>query len=349
MMLENAQGRRRHLLDEKSYGDVVRMNSIIGGRPQQPEPSGPSPRDHYQKPSDGQPQHQYHVSDRRAPSPSKPHARYRSPERNFAGPRRGRRSLAVEQDPYDVRAPDHYAPERPSFGAAVFGRGKLVRSPQPGRQRGRISPRGMREAGERPRHGFFQPDPSQEPQCISALRFNDPPRAVNNRHNVGQVRESIEWDNRNVGDRGPLWQQPPGASCRLNPIGALEQCSPPCRPAVALPSPCLTPPLRLRADSRDASQASTRGASPSWKVPAREGRRHLPGPQQQPGPMQEPFGDNVGKRAFTPPQSYTKPGASNVPPQLPDGKRKIEGPKPMVAAGGLQSLEDEVHSYTPSF
>ena len=45
-MLDIAQGRRRHLLDEKSHGDVVRMNSIIGGerRIQQPEPSGPSPR-----------------------------------------------------------------------------------------------------------------------------------------------------------------------------------------------------------------------------------------------------------------------------------------------------------------
>ena len=212
-MLEHAQGRRRHLLDEKSYGDVARMNSIISGRPQQPEPSGPSPRDHYQKPSDGRPQHQSHVSDRRAPSPSKPHVRYRSPERLFAGPRRGRRSQAVEQDPYDVKAPDHYAPERPSFGAAVFGRGQLVRSPQPGRPRGRISPRGMREAGGRPLHGFFLSDPSQEPQCISAMRFNDLPRAVNNQQNEGQVRASMEWDNRNVGDRGPLWQQPPGASC----------------------------------------------------------------------------------------------------------------------------------------
>ena len=225
-MLDIAQGRRRHLLDEKSHGDVVRMNSIIGGerRIQQPEPSGPSPRDHYHKPSDGRPQHQSHVSDRRAPSPTKPHVRYRSPERNFAGPRRGRRSQIVE-DNYDGvpgnRAPDHYAPERPSFGAAVFGRGQMVRSPQPGRPRGRISPRGMREAGGRPLHGFFLADPSQEPQCISALRFNDPPRITDNRHNEGQVRASMEWESRNVGDRGPLWEKPPGASCRLNPIGTV--------------------------------------------------------------------------------------------------------------------------------
>ena len=251
-ILESAQGRRRHLLDEKSYGDLDRMNSIIGGRPQQPESSAPTPRDHYQqKPPDGRPQHQAYVSDRHAPSLSKPHARYRSPERSFAGPRRGRGSRAMEQD-FDVRPPDHYAPDRPSFSAAVFGRRQRVRSPQPERPSGRISPRGMREAGARPRHGFFLNDPSQEPHCISAMRFNDPPRAVNNRHNEGQVRETIEWDPRNVGDRGPLWEPPPGASCRLSPIGALVQCGvctsvwPSCSLPAALPDATFTPPCRLQ-------------------------------------------------------------------------------------------------------
>ena len=345
-ILESAQGRRRHLLDEKSYGDLDRMNSIIGGRPQQPESSAPTPRDHYQqKPPDGRPQHQAYVSDRHAPSLSKPHARYRSPERSFAGPRRGRGSQAMEQD-FDVRPPDHYAPDRPSFSAAVFGRRQRVRSPQPERPSGRISPRGMREAGARPRHGFFLNDPSQEPQCISAMRFNDPPRAVNNRHNEGQVRETIEWDPRNVGDRGPLWEPPPGASCRLSPIGALVQCSVwpcalVCGPTAALLQPYLTLLLRRRADSRDASQAPTRDASPSWKIPPRAGRRYLPGPQQRPGPMQEPFGDNIGKRAFTPPPTYTNPSETNVPPEAPEGRRKLEGPAPVVTRGGLLSLQED--------
>jgi hypothetical protein len=244
-ILESAEGRRRHLLDEKSHGDLDRMNSIIGGRPQQPESSAPTPRDHhYQKPppANDWPQHQAYVSDRHAPSLSKPNARYRSPERSFAGPRRGRGSQAVEQD-FDIRPPDHYVPDRPSFSAAVFGRRQRVRSPQPERPSGRISPRGMREAGARPRHGFFLNDPSQEPQCISAMRFNEPPRAVSNRHNEGQVRETIEWDPRNVGDRGPLWEPPPGASCRLSPIGALVQCAV-CALGVALLQPYCSPTLR---------------------------------------------------------------------------------------------------------
>ena len=114
-----------------------------------------------------------------------------------------------------------------------------------------------------------------------------------------------------------------------------------CGPTAALLQPYLTLPLRRRADSRDASQAPTRDASPSWKIPQRAGRRYLSGPQQRPGPMQEPFGDNIGKRAFAPPPTYTNPSETNVPPEVPEGRRKLEGPAPVVTRGGLLSLQEE--------
>ena len=298
------EGRRRPLHDEKIAGEEdrrLRMNVLLSGRPHSPVQQ----RDFHPK----APEHPY-GSYMRNPSPTKPQRRYRSPERQFAGPRRGRRPQPEEPQVWGkgTSAP----PERASFSSTVFARPQLVRSLPPGKRApGRVSPTQMREAGAKPLHGFFLADPSHEPNFVSAMRLELPAKAVSQRHNLSEARDTMEWDSREAGDRGPFWPQLPADSAR----GGDDV-------------------------SRDASPEGRDEHRRRAPAALRQGRRYLEGPPQIGGSLQEPFGDNSGRRGFEPTPSYSQPGGLALPLEPPDGRRKFEPPPPVLERGALKPIFD---------
>ena len=156
--------------------------------------------------------------------------RYRSPERNQFGARRGRRaSQAVVENPIgyqnpisnqnpviggrrsnDPAMPEHgltdVAPAplprkpRPSFARDCMGQNDNLPNSPPGRRPRAFSPSKMEVAGARPRKtGFSRVEISHEPHNVTALQLEQPARYVRSEQR-SVVAESMDWE-AGAGDR----------------------------------------------------------------------------------------------------------------------------------------------------